>query len=98
MARLLKNMVIIALGALGMLYLMFPTLGLFELIPDAIPFIGSLDEFTATMLVINTLAYYGLDLGRLYGSPRQLSGRRASGAAPDPVSRPSPGRPADRPG
>jgi len=71
-----KNMIIITLGAVGMLYLMFPTLGIFELIPDAIPFIGSLDEFTATVLVINTLAYYGLDLGRLYGSPRRLSKQR----------------------
>lgn len=76
MARLLKNMVIIALGALGFLYLMMPTLGIFELIPDAIPFIGSLDEASATVLVLNTLAYYGLDLNRLYGSPRRLAGQR----------------------
>ncbi|MGQ9889280.1 MAG: DUF1232 domain-containing protein [Aggregatilineales bacterium] len=73
LARLAKNAVVIALGAIGMLYLMFPTLGVFELIPDAIPFIGNLDEAGATLLVLNTLAYYGLDLGRLYGSPRQLA-------------------------
>ena len=76
MAQLVKNMIIITLGAVGALYLMLPTLGIFEMIPDAIPFIGSLDEFTATVLVMNTLAYYGLDLGRLYGSPRQLSKQR----------------------
>lgn len=60
-------MVIIGLGGLGAVYLMFPTLGVFELIPDALPIIGSLDEFSATVLVLNTLAYYGLDLNRLYG-------------------------------
>ena len=60
-------MVIIGLGGLGAVYLMFPTLGVFELIPDAIPIIGSLDEFSATVLVLNTLAYYGLDLSRFYG-------------------------------
>lgn len=66
-------MVIIGLGGLGAVYLMFPTLGVFELIPDAIPIISSLDEFSATVLVLNTLAYYGLDLNRLYGerSPQQ---------------------------
>lgn len=69
MGRLAKNMVIIALGGVGMVYLMFPTLGIFELIPDAIPIIGNLDEFGATVLVLNTLAYYGLDLNRLYGAP-----------------------------
>jgi len=70
---LAKNMLIIGLGGLGAVYLMFPTLGVFELIPDALPVIGSLDEFGATVLVLNTLAYYGLDLSRLYGerSPQQ---------------------------
>lgn len=75
MKRLVKNMIIIGLGAVGAVYLMFPTLGIFELIPDAIPLVGSLDEASATVLVLNTLAYYGLDLGRLYGQrdePRQV--------------------------
>jgi uncharacterized membrane protein YkvA (DUF1232 family) len=60
-------MAIIGFGAFGALYLMFPTLGIFELIPDAIPVIGSLDEVGATILVLNTLAYYGIDFNRLYG-------------------------------
>lgn len=97
MVQLLKNMVIITLGAIGMLYLMFPTLGIFELIPDAIPFIGNLDEFAATMLVLNTLAYYGLDLSKLYGSPLKRRGG-ANGAEIGAAARPSPGQPAKRRG
>jgi uncharacterized membrane protein YkvA (DUF1232 family) len=38
--------------ALGVLYLLNPTAGLLELIPDAIPIIGNLDEAAATTLVL----------------------------------------------
>lgn len=37
---------------LGVVYLLVPTAGWIELIPDAIPFVGSLDEAGATSLVI----------------------------------------------
>jgi uncharacterized membrane protein YkvA (DUF1232 family) len=60
-------MFIVGSGAIGALYLVFPTLGIFEVIPDAIPVIGSLDEVSATILVLNTLAYYGIDFNRFYG-------------------------------
>ena len=33
----------------GLLYLLFPSFGLFELIPDAIPIVGSLDEASAAI-------------------------------------------------
>ncbi len=72
MKRLVKEMLILGLGALALVYLIYPSLGVFELIPDAIPLIGSLDEATATIFLINTLRYYGLDLSRLYGKTREL--------------------------
>lgn len=40
---------------LGVVYLLNPTLGIFEFLPDNLPFIGNLDEGVATMLV-----WYGL--------------------------------------
>jgi uncharacterized membrane protein YkvA (DUF1232 family) len=45
---------LIAFGAiaLGIVYLINPTAGVFELIPDALPFVGNLDEAAATTLVI----------------------------------------------
>ncbi len=58
------------------MYLTFPTLGIFELIPDAVPVFGSMDEAAATVLLINTLNYYGLDLSRLYGRSSGQERRR----------------------
>ncbi len=66
MSRLLKEMVIVFLGFFAVVYLMFPTLGVFELIPDAIPLVGSVDEAGATLILANVLSYYGIDLTRLF--------------------------------
>lgn len=62
-----KSIVVGAFGALSILYLTYPSGGIFELIPDAIPIIGSLDEAAATTILIGCLAYFGVDLGNLFG-------------------------------
>ncbi len=80
MTRLFKEMFVLALAAVAALYLVYPSLGVFELIPDAIPVIGSLDEASATLILVNTFRYYGLDLTKLYGKrggqPRLPDGQR----------------------
>jgi len=59
-------------GLLGAVYLLNPTAGFFELIPDNLPFIGNLDEAAATVMVISCLGYFGIDIGRLFGrKPKQ---------------------------
>lgn len=68
MLRLLKEMFIIGLGIVGLIYLLNPTAGVLELLPDNIPFIGNLDEATAVLLLTNTLRYYGVDLSNLWAS------------------------------
>lgn len=45
---MLPKPVLFVIAAVCGLYLVMPTLGIFELIPDAIPLIGSLDEAGAT--------------------------------------------------
>lgn len=40
------------MAAIGVVYLLNPTAGVFELIPDILPGIGNLDESIAVMLVI----------------------------------------------
>ena len=70
MRRLFKEMMIIGLAVIALVYLLNPTLGVLELIPDNLPLIGNLDEAGATLILLNTLRYYGLDLNRLYGRSR----------------------------
>ena len=67
MQRLVKEMFIIGLAALAGLYLLNPTAGILEFIPDNLPLIGNIDEAGAVLILINTLAYYGIDTSRLYG-------------------------------
>jgi len=47
--------IIILMALAGFIYLLNPGMGVFELIPDNIPFIGNLDEGAATILI-----WYGL--------------------------------------
>ena len=45
----------IILGIIGLVYIINPTAGIFELIPDNIPIVGNLDEFAASYLVIKAI-------------------------------------------
>lgn len=56
-------------GGLGLIYLFNPGAGLFELLPDALPLIGNLDEALAMTLVLACLREYGLDLTRWRREP-----------------------------
>ncbi len=58
-----KIMAIVAIG-LGLLYLLNPSAGTLEFIPDVLPFIGNLDEAGATVLLLWGLGYFGIDLVR----------------------------------
>ena len=51
-------------GILALLYLLNPTAGIFELLPDNLPLLGNLDEAGAMLLLANVLAWYGIDLNR----------------------------------
>jgi uncharacterized membrane protein YkvA (DUF1232 family) len=58
----LKTFLVAAGGVLSALYLVYPSMGIFEFIPDSVPFIGSVDEFTAAMMLLAALNYFGFDL------------------------------------
>ena len=68
MINFFKHLVVALLGLLSVFYLLNIGVGVFEFIPDNIPLIGNLDEAAATALLINCLAYFGLDVRRLRGA------------------------------
>jgi hypothetical protein len=74
--RIFKEMFIIAIAAIALLYLINPTAGILEFIPDNFPLIGNLDEAGATLILINAAAYYGIDLTRLLGRSRGQTPKR----------------------
>jgi hypothetical protein len=62
--RFIKGTLVLGSGHIAFLYLANIGAGVIELIPDNIPIIGNLDEAAATLLLLNCLAYFGLDLRR----------------------------------
>lgn len=42
-------------GVVGVIYILNPTMGVFELIPDNLPVIGNLDEGAAAILIWNAV-------------------------------------------
>jgi len=63
---------VIGIAALAALYLINPTAGIIELIPDNFPLLGNLDEAGAAAILIAALAYFGVDLTALFGSREKL--------------------------
>ena len=79
-----KTLGAIVLGGLSLVYLLNPTAGFLELIPDNIPVIGNLDEVAATVLLLNCLAYFGLDLTHLVSGMKR---REKNVTPPDKMPR-----------
>lgn len=64
-----KDVAAVLLGLLAVVYLVNPTAGVFELIPDNLPVVGNLDEAVATAILLAVLRHFGVDLtGGLLGS------------------------------
>ena len=62
----MKKPVIFCLGLLATIYILNPTAGFFEIIPDNIPLIGNLDEAAAVALLLMCLKYFGIDLPNIF--------------------------------
>ncbi len=68
----MKKFGIFLLGLLSVIYLLNPTAGIFELIPDNIPVIGNLDEAAAVTLLLMCLRYFGYELPDIFKSKNSL--------------------------
>lgn len=62
----MKKLVVFGAGVLAALYILNPTAGVFELIPDNIPLVGNLDEAAAVALLLMCLRYFGIDLTNIF--------------------------------
>ncbi len=65
--KIINSLIIGSLGVLSTLYLLNPGAGIFFEIPDNIPIIGNLDEAAAVAMLISCLAYFGIDIPRIFG-------------------------------
>jgi hypothetical protein len=54
----MKNMLVSLLAVLSAIYLINPTAGIFELLPDNIPFIGNVDEGLAAFVLYSCVEYW----------------------------------------
>jgi 4-hydroxybenzoate polyprenyltransferase len=61
-----KKVVVFCVGLLATLYILNPTAGLFEIIPDNLPLVGNLDEAAAVALLLMCLSYFGIDLPNIF--------------------------------
>ena len=66
LTRVIKALLVAVVGVIATLYLLNPTAGFIELIPDNIPVIGNLDEAGATVILMSCLGYFGIDLTQLF--------------------------------
>ncbi|MGE4543998.1 MAG: hypothetical protein AB7D06_07815 [Pedobacter sp.] len=62
----MKRILVFLLGVIAVIYLLNPGAGLFELLPDNLPFIGNLDEAAAVGLLLMCLKYFGFDLADIF--------------------------------
>ncbi len=62
----MKKIGMFLLGIFCLIYLLNPGAGIFEIIPDNIPFFGNLDEAAAVATLLMCLNYFGIDPFRFF--------------------------------
>ncbi len=64
---MLKNILVALAGLISLVYLINPTAGILELIPDNLPIVGNLDEAAACAIILAAFRYFGIDLTGFIG-------------------------------
>jgi uncharacterized membrane protein YkvA (DUF1232 family) len=93
---MLKDILVALAGLLSLVYLINPSAGIIEFIPDNIPFVGNVDEALATSVLLACLRYFGFDPANFF---RRKGRAKEDGSAGDDPARPriDDGRPKLRP-
>jgi uncharacterized membrane protein YkvA (DUF1232 family) len=61
-----QDLTVIGAGLFAIFYLINPTAGFLEFIPDNIPLIGNLDEAGAVFILISALKYFGFEIPSIF--------------------------------
>ncbi len=61
-----KDVFILLLGVIALIYILNPGAGIFELLPDNLPFVGNIDEATAGIILVACFRYFGFDIANLF--------------------------------
>ena len=67
----MKKIAVFILGLFALIYLLNPGAGIFEILPDNLPFIGNLDEAAAVALLLMCLKYFGIDIPDIFRRDRE---------------------------
>jgi len=73
-----KSAIVILVGATAAIYLINPTAGIFEILPDNLPLVGNLDEAAATALLISAFAYFGINIVPFLGAFKKTDAKDPS--------------------
>lgn len=76
----MRSFLVFIIGFISAAYLINPTAGVFELIPDAFPIIGNLDEAGAALLLLNALDYFGVNATNLFRKEKTIPNDKTNGA------------------
>ena len=63
----MKKLFVLFTAIVSLIYLLNPTAGVIELIPDNFPVIGNLDEAAAVAILLSALRFFGFDLTKFFG-------------------------------
>lgn len=63
----MKSFFVALAAAFSAVYLLNPTMGAVELIPDIVPVLGNLDEATAMAILVACMRYFGYDISGFFG-------------------------------
>jgi len=66
MRKKFGDTIAIILIILSIIYLVNPGFGFFEVLPDNMPIIGNLDELAASVILIGSMEFLGVDIYRYF--------------------------------
>jgi uncharacterized membrane protein YkvA (DUF1232 family) len=70
--KIFKDITVIGAAILAIIYIINPTAGFVEFIPDNFPIIGNLDEAGAVLIIVSAFKYFGVELADLFNSKEKV--------------------------